>query len=208
VIRGELLKKYPTAVIYAHKAEWTNNDPKLARSLQNPEEGDKEKPDPKYIRTPLYQAKVDPDIYFFGFDLTVKEVRGETDPETPTNENAGWFFVIKERPGEPRFGLDVPMEDDDHILHNWNDLDWNEVVKNGKEIIDLADLPKPLSLTEPPPITASSGTEEKDQKEQYDDDVKVSWNNSIDSANLAYVLYQIPMMVAVHGSEMLLKQQS
>ena len=26
VIRGELLKKYPTAVIYAHRAEWQRDD--------------------------------------------------------------------------------------------------------------------------------------------------------------------------------------
>ena len=56
------------------------------------------------MRTPLYEAKVDPDIYFFGFDLDADEARGGTgdnDADPP-----GWFFVLKERPGEPRFGLD------------------------------------------------------------------------------------------------------
>ena len=30
--------------------------------------------DPTVVRTPLYEAKADPDIYFFGFDLTIAEV--------------------------------------------------------------------------------------------------------------------------------------
>ena len=55
--------------------------------------------------TPLYEAKVDPDIYFFGFDLTVEKAKGGTG-ENP-GDDPGWFFVIKERPGEPRFGLDT-----------------------------------------------------------------------------------------------------
>jgi hypothetical protein len=209
VIRGELLKKYPTAVIYAHKAAWTNNDTKIARSLKNADEGDKEKPDPQVVRTPLYQAKADPDIYFFGFDLTVPEVRGETEPETPTDENAGWFFVIKERPGEPRFGLDVPDPDDpDPELISWNDLNWKRVVPTPEGVIDVITLPPPpikLPTTTP---SSDGSTEQEGQKEQYLDDVKVPWNNNIDAANLAYILYQIPMMVAVHASEMLLKKKT
>ena len=38
------------------------------------------------VRTPLYEAKVDPDIYFFGFDLTAPEATrrtGETDDRRP-----------------------------------------------------------------------------------------------------------------------------
>ena len=52
----------------------------------------------------MFEAKVDPDIYFFGFDLTVEDVIGGTGENI--NDDPGWFFVIKERPGEPRFGLD------------------------------------------------------------------------------------------------------
>ena len=65
------------------------------------------------VLTPLYEAKVDPDIYFFGFDLTVEKAKGGTG-ENPADD-PGWFFVIKERPGEPRFGLDdaAPVPDAD-----------------------------------------------------------------------------------------------
>lgn len=207
VIRGELLKKYPTAVVYAHKADWTldkHNKPDThePRSLYQKEEGDKEKPDPDIVKTPLYAAKCDPDIYFFGFDLTVPQARGENEPEVPTFENAGWFFVIKERPGEPRFGFDIPSADEGSLI-TWNDLDWNKVVP-GDGVIDVLNLPAPVVLPGSPVF--DTGTDGTGQKEQYDDDINVKWNSSIDAANLAYILYQVPMMVCTHASEMLLKK--
>ena len=210
VIRGELLKKYPTAVVYAHKADWTKNDDNEIdinepRSLASPEEGDKEKPDPKFVRTPLYSAKVDPDIYFFGFDLTVEEARGESCPQTPTIDNAGWFFVIKERPGEPRFGFDIPATDgSNNELVTWNDLDWSKVVPAEEGVIDVINLPQAIALAASHVFDDS--TEGKGQEEQFTDDKNVAWNNSIDAANLAYILYQVPMMVCVHAAEMLLKK--
>ena len=59
--------------------------------------------------TPLYEAKVDPDIYLFGFALTRR--RPVAVPVHGPNDDPGWFFVIKERPGEPRFGLDTSAAD-------------------------------------------------------------------------------------------------
>jgi hypothetical protein len=210
VIRGELLKKYPTAVVYAHKAAWSplNGEPDIRqpRSLSNAEEGDKEKPDREYVRTPLYSAKVDPDIYFFGFDLTTKEVRGESRPENPNADNAGWFFVIKERAGEPRFGFDIPATDgSSNNVVTWNDVDWGDVIADTQEIIDPLKVSPSIPAIPDPPINTST-TEGKGQKEQYDDDAKVKWNYAVDAADLAYILYQVPMMVCVHGSEMLLKK--
>ena len=51
-------------------------------------------------RTPLFTAQPESDIFFFGFDLTVDEVKG-------TGGDPGWYFVLEERPGEARFGLEV-----------------------------------------------------------------------------------------------------
>jgi hypothetical protein len=211
VIRGELLKKYPTAVVYAHKAEWTIDDEthrpvtSEPRSLHLAAEGDNPEPDKKVVRTPLYSAKIDPDIYFFGFDLSVAEAKGESDPQNPTLDNAGWFFVIKERPGEPRFGLDIPSTDNEGLV-TWNDLDWKKVVKEGKAVIDLDDLPAPLAL--PASHVFEDNTEGKGREEQFKEDKKVAWNNTMDAANLAYILYQVPMMVCVHANEMLLKKKT
>ena len=78
------------------------------------------------VKTPLYEAKVDPDIYFFGFDLTAEAARGGQ--IVNGEEDPGWFFVIKERPGEPRFGLDVPQGAPQAAIHTWNDLAWTDVM--------------------------------------------------------------------------------
>ena len=76
-----------------------------ARLLDQLAAAEGQNPPRSKIRSPLYEAKADPDIYFFGFDLTIAEAKGQSG-ENP-NDDAGWFFVIKERPGEPRFGLEL-----------------------------------------------------------------------------------------------------
>ena len=109
VIRGELLKKYPNAVIYAQLAQWQMTggviDPAKERVLVPLTDAQQDDPPADLVKMPLYEARVFPDIAFFGFDLTVDEARGgnESKPDDPP----GWFFCIKERPGEPRFGFDV-----------------------------------------------------------------------------------------------------
>ena len=75
VIRGELLKRYPTAVIYAHAREVAAQGrrrasiPRKERELVDLDAAEEDNPPRAKVRTPLYEAKVDPDIYFFGFDL-------------------------------------------------------------------------------------------------------------------------------------------
>ena len=60
------------------------------------------------IKFPCFKATVDPDIAFFGFDLTVEQARGADNPQTATDD-WGWYFVIQQLPGEPRFGMDVEL---------------------------------------------------------------------------------------------------
>lgn len=210
VIRGELLKKYPNAVVYAHKAVWgptSESDPTFdidqSRVLYKASEGDSTSPSFDVIRTPLYKAEVEPDITFFGFKLTVEEAKGENEPETPTLENAGWFFVIKERPGEPRFGFDIPKEDVDAQPNlTWNDISWTEVLGSG-EVIDAVNLPEQVAIAE----TVPSGTPLSDGfLDQREEDKDILWNtegHQVDAADLAYILYQVPVLVAVHAKEML-----
>ena len=189
VIRGELLKKYPNAVIYAHKAMW---QPK-SESDPTPDKTKERVFDPAVeIKTPLYEAKVKPDIYFFGFDLVEDEARGDD----TVDDDPGWFFVIKERPGEPRFGLDI---DRDGPIQVWNDLAWEDVVPglSDGDFIEIAGAPS-RSL----PNTAPSGTAQE-KKTQWDEDHLLSWTPGINSAELAYILFQAPVLIGVHASEML-----
>jgi hypothetical protein len=193
LIRGELLKKYPTAVIYAHRAKWQMAGSKInveaERELVDLEEDEQTNLPRSKIRTPLYEAKVEPDIYFFGFDLTTKEARGGTGELG--DEDPGWFFVIKERPGEPRFGLDIGKQE---VLNVWNDLSWEDVMSNeapGK-FITITDS---FQLHEPDPNT------ESEKCEQYKEDKWVHWGTN--SAEMAYILFQSPVIVAVHATTLL-----
>ena len=58
------------------------------------------------IRFPLFKADVDPDYKFFGFDLTIDEARGADHPQAEADD-WGYYFVIQQIPGEPRFGMDI-----------------------------------------------------------------------------------------------------
>jgi hypothetical protein len=82
LVRGELLQRYPNAVIWAWKAN---------------EDGDKliVAPDEDEREEPIFQGRFSPDMSYAGFSRSIKELGDE------------WFFVLAEQPTGPRFGLDV-----------------------------------------------------------------------------------------------------
>lgn len=203
VIRGELLKKYPTAVVYAHRADWQRkSDGKIdntkERLLVPLSDAEEERPPRDKLKTPLYEAKVEPDIYFFGFDLTVTEARGGTGEQE--TDDPGWYFVIKERPGEPRFGLDISRGEGP--LNLWNDLSWDDVLPGpGNGFLQIN---QTLQLQAPPP--GGPDAESQGRAIQHQDDKHVQWNPNTNAADLAYILHQVPVLIAVHAAEMLPKQ--
>jgi hypothetical protein len=81
LIRGELLSRYPNAVIYAAEAIVGSDG--------------KRRPGPNE-KSPIFRGTLQPDVTFLGFDLT----------STVAKANLGWFFIIQEQPTEPRFGFD------------------------------------------------------------------------------------------------------
>jgi hypothetical protein len=195
VIRGELLKKYPSAVIYAHAAAWQRRDgaidPSVERRLVDITPDEEAAPPRDKLRTPLYEAKVEPDIYFLGFDLSVAEALGGTG-EAP-RDRPGWFFVIRERPGEPRFGF---HESRTGPIKTVNDLSWDDALPDGApgayvHASRLADL-------QLDPLDANDA----DKQAQHDDDEKVI-AAPVSGARWAYLLYQPPVMVAMHAAELL-----
>ncbi|NJN28604.1 MAG: hypothetical protein HC819_22810, partial [Cyclobacteriaceae bacterium] len=204
VIRGELLKKYPNAVIYAHRAKWNDDsgsiDLNAERRLVELSGAEKENPPASKMKTPLYEAKVDPDIYFFGFDLTANIAKGG--PGTSETDDPGWFFVIKERPGEPRFGLDIDAEDNKPNV--WNDLAWENAMPSGStgNFLQINNATATINLEDP---AGNSDNTDDEKIPQYGEDKFVKWSKDMNSAELAYILYQVPVLVAVHASEMLPK---
>jgi hypothetical protein len=175
LIRGDLLRRYRTALVYAVKAEENPNGP-LNLSAEE--------------RHPLFRGRLDPDVSFFGFNLNEEQVRGG-------NGNAGWFFVLQEQPSEPRFGLDAG-ESQVATLTKWVDLSWGHLAADAAALktityIDLnAELPDASGVVPQPdePIVAWHG----------DSGLGALGSRASD---LAYISLQRSVRVAIHGSQLL-----
>jgi len=190
VIRGELLKKYPNAIVTAQPARWQPKSNGKPDKTKERDLGADEKRIP-----PLYEARVAPDIYFFGFDLTAKEARGDG----KVDDKPGWYFRIEEVPGDARFGFDISREGAE--VNVWNDLAWGDVVQvpaDGKHI-KVADIPA-RSLVKPtgPAI---------EKLEQWEFDRQVPLDANVSAAELGYIALQTPVIMAIHASELLPDQE-
>jgi hypothetical protein len=187
IIRGNLLKRYPNTFIYAQKAIW-GQGPRANRLTLSDETGElfASQPQSLALRFPLYKARVAPDIYFIGFDLTLDEARGDprldetAAARAVVGDNLGWFFVLQEAVGEPRFGLDTdaPIEPS---AEKWDNLAWADIDLGSGQAVDVS---KPF-LAEPAGV----------------DPAGAAWGSN--AADMAYILYQEPVMIAVHGRNML-----
>jgi hypothetical protein len=111
LIRGDLLRRYPSTVIYA--APDANGRPQLAESA---------------VKTPLFRGRLDPDVTFVGFDLTPEDARSR------------WWFVFEEQPTEPRFALDVVagFGVSAPTLNQWNDLTWGHLAADPSALAELS----------------------------------------------------------------------
>ena len=161
LIRGDLLRKYPNAVVYAQEAAKTGA--KLVLGTK--------------VMFPTYQAELKPDIKLLGFDLTASMAKGDG-----TANNLGWFFVIAEAPGEPRFGMDIAYQPSEPFA--WDDLSWANVSTETGSFIRSNAL-------------ADTGTE----KWSLIPAANGKWGQS--AADMATILFQQPAMIVTHAKEML-----
>lgn len=195
VIRGELLKKYPNTMIYAQRAVWPMKNEQIdltvPRSLVELTPAEELQPPRDKIRSPLYEAKADPDIYFLGFDLTIPEAQGGSGQHP--GDDPGWFFVLRQRPGEPRFGLETARPG---LLDVFDELTWDDAIPGAAAGQFLpADSLAIVGLSAPNPPEA-------DRQEQHNDDEQVD-PAAESAARWAYLLYRAPILVAVHADQML-----
>jgi hypothetical protein len=107
LIRAELFRRYPSAVVSAVQAEWNG----AVRGLSATR------------KWPLFRGEIGADITFFGFD--VEDPQGSGDPAV---QRPGWYFVIEEHATEPRFGLEPETS---AAGTSWNDLRWSDVAPGG-----------------------------------------------------------------------------
>lgn len=115
VIRGDLLKRYPSALIYAvdEVEEQDGQQQKKVPGLKEFLPDGRDVPDRIY---PIFRASMPPDLMFFGFPFSERDARGET-------QEAAKYFVMEQAPGEPRHGLDesdVPQSS----VSTSDDLTW------------------------------------------------------------------------------------
>lgn len=124
---------------------------------------------------PIYSAAIPPDITFLGFDITADEACGDG------ISDAGWFFGLRQQPAGPRFGLDELLPDDTpSAISSWNDLTWQHL--SNPNFVDTS--------------STFSGTPTDD-----DNNPSLAWGNT--SADMAYILYQVPFGLFIHAKEML-----
>ncbi len=171
-------------MVYAQKAMYDPADKTAQRLL--PKDLDKD------VMYPIFQAELEPDVYLFGFDLNIDTARGHRGDENPAT-NPGYFFVLRERPGQIRFGLDDFTDDLGNTdlmplsgpLDSWNDLSWEHTVNN-KQALQSYHLDFKKNLTTVAPAAGEPNA---------------VWKSN--SADMAWILYQNPVIFARHAGEML-----
>ena len=130
VLRGELLRRYPNATIYAVKA--TPATP--------PELGTEEK-------YPVFRANLDPDLTLLGFDVSVADAIGPP----------GWFFVLQEQPTEPAFGLEAERPGKfAGPQTKLDDVSWSELATDATALAAMTHAPATPPQGWPAPATGAA----------------------------------------------------
>jgi hypothetical protein len=217
LVRGELFKRYPNAIVYAGKAKRASDG---TRVLDESDE-----------RYPIFRGTLPTDITFLGFNLSLDDARGGTH-DSPE----GFFFVFQQQPSEPRFGLE-PNEDATPIAH-WAELAWTNFASaqggggNGGGVFKLPNLgnttrgttiarspwrlsaqvfslvlqnvkvPDFLSSTlKPIRVSIPPGGGNPALPDYTPDDPNNDWG--VNSAQTAYILLRLPFRILIHADLML-----
>jgi hypothetical protein len=133
LIRANLFRRYPNAVVSAFPAVWIDKTPGPGRVRAL---------DPKGARNfPIFRGEIGSDVTFFGFEIS--DPRGVDDP---TAGRPGWYFCIEEHLTEPRFGLEPADPAEPAVPPAWNDASWQDV--SAAVFLDPAPAPKTAASRE------------------------------------------------------------
>jgi hypothetical protein len=173
LIRGELVRRFPHATIYAAPAVAAGT----SRTVDVTQRID-----------PMFSGTLGGDSVFIGFPFPVQQAMS-------SKTTLGMYFVFQEHPMAPRFGLDldtVTPTTFGQAPSNWSELLWSQTVKDATAFDALtyldADSASPLwgvSLTD----TGASGAPEH------------RWGFS--AAHMAHICYRPPVLIAIHADELL-----
>jgi hypothetical protein len=86
VVRAQLIRKYPNVIVYMQRRNAASN--RLTGEQKHP----------------VFYALLQPDVAFYGFDITVDQIRNDTATDD-------WYFVLQEQPGDPKFADETVPHD-------------------------------------------------------------------------------------------------
>jgi len=195
LIRGELLRRYPDAIIYAAKATLSGGQ----RVIDTSDE-----------RYPIYAGSLPGDITFIGFNLSPADAKGGT-PTSPE----GFFFVFQQHPSGPRFGLEPSAS---ATVTQWSDLAWTNFAGTEPSTMPATVPAQPdylppwapwrlassmfsavLAQVAPPPFLSASVSPQRVQIGNPGD-AQNAWGT--DAAQTAYITLRLPFRIAIHASLM------
>ena len=224
LVRGELLRRYPNTDIFVAKAVAEDNpdpgeEPDRVPALPNTHVTRDDAGDD--VKFPVFRGTLEPDITFFGFDLSPDEAlydpyhEGTQEPDDHPDE--GWFFVLQEPPAETRFGMDVGTEDDvgqtpygidssepgtprtpteeleDEVETGWSGLSWAHIVESGED---------PSSVTHVDVDGSRPGAEQWSyDADDVTDTPPTRWG--FNSAHMARATWQLPVRISIHADDMI-----
>jgi len=183
VVKGEVFRRYPNTIVYACRA-------RIGTAADGPNEGRRILGDEQ--KHPVFRGRLDPDIRFFGFELTETQARGSASHDPAADH--GWFFVLQEQVSEPLFGLDVP-EGYGRQVTTWDDLSWGDLVADAASLPGLAYIDLDAELPDTSLVPPSSGAV------WHADSGRGAAGAT--AADLAYITLQKPFRVAMHGADLL-----
>jgi hypothetical protein len=116
VVRGDLIRRYPTAHWFLQEA-------------MRDDEGEWRPVVDSHVEV-TFLGLLDAQTAVYGFDLPPKTVRGNRAQGRP-----GYFVTIEEQAGAPRFGLDT--EKPRHFINTptaWDQLSWGHLVASQQDL--------------------------------------------------------------------------
>ena len=183
VMRTPVLRVAPGTLVYLAPARWSRAGDRVLDPTRDP-------------LVPLAFGDLGPDTMYAGFDLPdVASARGPA--RGSENDAAGWFVVFEQPSGERTFGPGTELTPDpggaggssSDPLDSWNGLLWR-------------DLPgAPADPRRPDPTAPQMLTPTGDPTRTPSGGGQPRWGRS--SADLAAILVERPVSVAIHASDLL-----
>ena len=168
VVRSTLLERYKDTAIFARQAQQQGG--------RRAAIGER--------RDPLFRARLDPDMTFFGFNLSLAEAVGDA-------QHPGWFFILEQHPHQPRFGL-RDFDGNNADPQDWEHASWSNLGPNDAAVSALRYAP----ITWP-----RAGSLRLPLRQGQPDSVACA--QSSDAGAMAAIALRDPIRVILHASALL-----